>query len=182
MEETHQRRSSHRAVPIVCLVASTFLVVQPAAGIITEVFDLIPPGFPYISGVCGLGYRIDFLDVALGVNCGDAGGHGGSITCRDTAGGHNCNATFNGYADSSRWINGATMTGELFGSCQQAKQVSWSDFDGVLPITLPLSCSIVIFVPQGQCVTVRAYERVSFLGNLRPDPYTVGPTEIGLCP
>lgn len=174
-------RILHRALAIAVLGA---LLVLSAGGtaLVSQVLELLPDGFPYLGGTCGLGVRVNQLDLALGVNCGNARTRGDTTSCGSVPGGHFCNVTFEGYGQVFRWINAGRLVSELFGSCSDVKTSSWTGLDAMLPLNLHLSCSVGVFIPQGGCSSLEIYARAAFEGAYAPPVWTYGPDVTRLCP
>lgn len=166
-----------------CLAIAVMALVftsAPSTALISQLANLLPDGFPYIGGVCGVG--TSYFGLAIGLNCGSTQTKGGSFSCHQVTGGHNCDVNYEGFGQVFRWINAGVLHAEMYGSCSDTNMTSWDTLGALLPLTVGLACSIHMFIPQGQCQTVRVYVSVSFEGAYAPPTYTVGPDEIGLCP
>lgn len=157
-------------------------IAAPADALVAQVLGLLPDGFPYLGGVCGIGVRVEQLDLAAGINCGNTKIPKSTFSCRSAPGGHVCNATEDGFGQGFRWINAAHLHAEMFGSCFDSKDATWQGLDGFLPVDLPLECSVSGFIPQGSCMTIKVWTRIHFDGAYAPADYVFGPDEGGLCP
>jgi len=147
--------------------------------IVAEVVSVLPPGFPWLGGVCGVG--VSALAFTVGLNCGGAETNGASFGCWNAPGGRTCNVTFKGEAEAFRWVNAGSFDSALDGACQTSAHREWPDIGAVYLVAVELQCSVERFVPDGACLELDVVPSINFRGELAPERYVGGGEGITIC-
>ena len=156
------------------------LVAPTGNALVSEVLELIPQGFPYLGGICGLGTKV--LNVALGVNCINGAPGDSDTSCETVTGGKKCEVTMRGEGEAYRWVKAASVTLRLDGSCSNVTSMGWGDLGGVLPVLVHAECpSGSVFIASGSCQTFWIDVSVQAEGPRAPPPFFGGHQEIGIC-